>query len=140
MIGITRVWAVGFRPLSVFTACVVACLWSSKSLAAQEPQLLRAGVSVERNSFGLTATRNGSAALDSGTSSKRPAHVLKGALIGAAVGAATGVVAAVILTHRGGCRLNYCDHTEDGLAYLYLPITGIGLGILIGAIVGFVWR
>ena len=78
MISTARACAVGFKPLSVFAAYIIACLCSAGSLAAQETQLLRAGISVERNSFGLTATRNGSAALDSGTG--------LGILIGAIVG------------------------------------------------------
>jgi hypothetical protein len=127
------------KRLGVFGASLVSCLLGISSLEAQQTQFLRVGVSVERNSFGLAATRSGPAALDSGTASKRPAHVLKGALIGAAVGAATGLVAAVIVNNRRS-HMDYLDHSEDGLAYLYLPITGIGLGIILGSIVGFVWK
>lgn len=54
------------RRLGVFGASLVVCLLAISSLEGQQTQFLRVGISVERNSVVLTATRNGRAALDSG--------------------------------------------------------------------------
>jgi hypothetical protein len=112
---------------------------AASSLEAQQIQALRVGLTAERNAVGLTATRRKIAAPDTGTTSRRPEHVLKGALVGAAVGAATGLVAAMIVNYRRS-HMHYLDHSEDGIEYFFLPITGMGVGILVGSIVGFAWR
>ena len=93
MIGTARACDVGFKPLSVFTAYIIACLCSAGSVTAQEPS---ASVSVgfhadtaithvliAKTAMPQTQLWYAPARLDSGTSSNRPPHVLKGTLIGA---------------------------------------------------------
>ena len=69
------------------------------------------------------------------TASKRGRYTLRGMLIGTAIGATIGGITAYRST-----RGNYLDHTEDGLLYLLYPLYGGVAGLLLGGIVGFVWK
>jgi hypothetical protein len=113
---------------------VLAALPFAGNAVAQQTRSFRVGV--ERNSLTATAIVDTSVPIDRGTNSRRPTHVVKGALIGAAIGAVTGFAAAAIDVHKA----NVTDHSEDDLTYVLYTITGAFLGAIVGGIVGLVWR
>lgn len=112
----------------IVAVLLTICSFYGSPVLAQQRSALHLGFRVD------TSTKKATVSSDS-TSSDRPAHVLKGALIGAAVGTGTGIVAAAIITSS-----SHGDHSLDSLAYFILGLTGAGLGIAVGAIVGFFWR
>jgi len=69
------------------------------------------------------------------TTSKRGRYTLRGALMGTGIGAAAGFIAAYAST-----RGNYTDHSEDGLLYVFFPLCGAVIGLLVGGVLGYVWN
>ena len=69
------------------------------------------------------------------TISKRGRYTLRGAVIGTGIGAAAGFIAAYRSTQR-----DYLDHSEDGLQYFFLSVSGAVIGLLLGGLVGYLWK
>jgi hypothetical protein len=69
------------------------------------------------------------------TISKRGRYTLRGALMGTGIGAGAGFIAAYAST-----RGNYMDHSEDGLLYVFFPLCGAVIGMLVGGVLGYGWN
>ena len=105
----------------------------TQNLDAQRAESVGVRVRAERDLSALRSAGKLSSRVRSDTAPSRALRTSRGALIGAGIGAATGLVAAFIGTHQASVT----DHSEDALAYIYLPAIGAFLGLLIGGIVGF---
>lgn len=116
-----------------FWALALAC-WLPKPICAQATDQARLGVRLERTLIPDSAATKRSSFSAGDTTSSRAERVSRGALIGAGVGAATGLVVALVATHSSAVT----DHSEDALAYIYVPAFGAFLGLIIGGVVGFV--
>jgi hypothetical protein len=115
-------------------ALVVLGSFAAGNLGAQKSESIRAGVGLERNSLApaMTMTAKVSTPVSRDTTESRWVRASNGALIGAGIGAAAGLVTALIVTHGNGVS----DHSEDAIAYVYLPAFGAFVGLVVGSIVG----
>ena len=118
----------------VALAAAALCCSFPQTVVAQQTNHSGLGLRVERNpvSDSNAAKRLGHIAVD--TTSSKAERVSRAALIGAGVGAGTGLIVALVATHSPGVT----DHSEDALAYIYIPALGALLGLLVGGVVGFV--
>jgi len=103
----------------------------AESAFAQQTSSIQFGVSTRASH----ATTSASHQIFQDTSSKRGRHTVRGALIGTGTGAAIGLFKAYRRTQG-----DYLDHSEDGLLYLYFPLSGAVIGLLLGGIVGYLWN
>jgi hypothetical protein len=106
----------------------------AQNLEAQRVESVSFRVMSERDTFAYAKTGRLSYRVVGDTTQSRAVRTSRGALIGAGIGAATGLLGAFIATHQASVT----DHSEDALAYIYLPAFGALLGLVVGGIVGFV--
>jgi len=99
--------------------------------AAQKVESLQAGIRT-----GKTQAHSSAVPSPAGRRGTLNDRVVHHALVGAAIGAAVGFTTALITTNQEQVK----DHSEDGLAYLYLTASGAVIGLVIGAIIGAAWR
>jgi NhaP-type Na+/H+ or K+/H+ antiporter len=103
----------------------------AQPLEAQRASSIQLGVTTHT----ALAVTSASKQAPEDTTSKRGRYTLRGALIGTGIGAAAGFIAADAST-----RGNYTDHSEDGLLYLFFPVSGAVIGMLLGGVLGYVWN
>jgi hypothetical protein len=113
-------------------ALVLLGSFAAGNLGAQQSESIRLGVSVQRNAPASPMTAKVSAPISRDTTESGWVRASNGALIGAGIGAAAGLVTALIVTHGNGVS----DHSEDAIAYVYLPALGAFVGLIVGSIVG----
>jgi hypothetical protein len=113
-------------------ALVLLCSSVTQNVDAQRSETIRLGLTVERDSFASPRALNAHHPGVRDSTESRAVRWSHGALIGAGIGVAAGLVTAVIVTHGSGVT----DHSEDALAYVYLPAFGAFVGLVIGGIVG----
>jgi hypothetical protein len=101
---------------------------------AQRAEYIRIGLNVDRSSATRPTVPKLSDQFVEDTSASRAERTARGAIIGAVIGAAAGTIAAFIETHKA----TVTDHSEDGLAYIGLLALGTLVGLVVGAVVGFV--
>jgi hypothetical protein len=116
------------------TLAILILSFTVRRLEAQRPAPIGVGASLARETRSpvVGAPIPGPSKQDTSASSR--SIVTRDALIGAGVGAVTGLLTAVIVTQTG----NYSNHSDDGLAYLWLPIYGAMVGVVAGVIVGLI--
>ena len=115
-----------------FVILILVC--TVRRLEAQRSAPIAVGASLERGTRPPVTSSMFPGAFRRDTSSTRTSVIARDALIGAGVGAVAGLITAVIGTQTK----SYSDHSEDSLAYLYLPIYGAMVGVVAGVIVGLI--
>ena len=117
------------------TRILILSMVSAFAANAQTADSARVGFSLRSHSETLRATSLPNITSPE-TTSTIGGRTAIGALIGAGVGAAAGVVVAFIATHAS----NVSDHSEDGIAYVYLGAVGALVGLVVGAVAGSRWK